>query len=285
MELADEQHRPALRVSALYCYPIKGCAPVSLLESAVTSAGLEHDRTFVIVDADGKACTQRRHPTLALIRPRISSEGSQLELHYAGSAPIRFATATTPERSRVDLFGVTYEGLDQGDAVAHWLSARLDQPSRLMRVPPDHQRITDGLTPGTSAFADSAPIHILSAASLTLLNSKMVDKGSPPLPMERFRPNIVIDGVETPHVEDTIWRARIGDAALGFAKSAIRCVVTTVDQALGTKTGPEPLRTLATYRRGADGGTVFGTKYAVTATGRISVGDTVIVDAYRTADI
>lgn len=278
-------HGAAPRISALYCYPVKGCAPVALTESLLTSAGLRHDRSFMVISAAGGYQTQRRHPRMARIRPEISADGTRLVLEApeVGSVDVRVDVAGS--RRDVDLFGAPYQGIDQGDVVAGWLSETLGVPSRLVRVPPDHNRVTDGQTPGTSGYADSCPVHVVSEASLESLNHKLRSNESEAVPMSRFRPNIVLSGHGEPHLEDRVHSARIGAAELGYAKLAIRCVVTTVDQALGTKSGPEPLRTLATYRRATGGGVAFGAKFAVTATSTITVGDTVTVDAWRAPDV
>jgi uncharacterized protein YcbX len=167
--------------------------------------------------------------------------------------------------------------LDQGDEVAAWLTDVLGTPSRLVRVPPDHRRATDGLTPGTSGYADSSAVHVLSSASLADLNGRIAGRGGRALPMDRFRPNVVVDGWTTPHREDGLRRISIGDAELGYTKPAIRCAITMVNQAAGARSGPEPLRTLSTYRRADGGGVAFGVKFAVLRPGRLAVGDEVVV--------
>ncbi|MGE6738550.1 MOSC domain-containing protein, partial [Streptomyces sp. NPDC059900] len=200
-------------------------------------------------------------------------------------------------RRGVDLFGTAFRGIDQGDAAAAWLSEFLGTPSRLVRVPPEHDRITDGLTPGPSGYADSSAVHLLSRASLALLNQRMAERGTPALSMDRFRPNIVLDShnghgrdsgsdwAALPHAEDRARRISIGGAALGYAKLAVRCAVTLVEQEAGARQGPEPLRTLASYRRAASGGVVFGAKFSVITPGKLSVGDEVVVQEWGDADL
>lgn len=182
-----EQHESALRVSALYCYPVKSCAPVAVTESVLTRAGLESDRSFMVTDEAGRYRTQRRHPQLALIQPNISADGTQLILYSPQTGAIDVDVDTTDRRRSVDLFGVPYRGIDQGDRVAKWLSDTLGTASRLVRVPPEHDRVTDGNTPGTSGYADSCPIHLLSEASLGELNRRLSANGAAVLPMSRFR--------------------------------------------------------------------------------------------------
>lgn len=268
------------RIAALSYYPVKGCAGTSVDDATLTPAGLAHDRSFMVTGADGVFRSQRRHPQLALIRPEISSDGGRLTLHGPGLDLLTIDVDTFGARRDVELFGAPYKGIDQGDEAAGWLSEFLGAPTRLMRVPPEHNRVTDGRTPGTSGYADSCAVHVLSRSTLDLLNERLAERGSAPLPMDRFRPNIVVEGWDEPHVEDRARHITMGEAELGYAKPAIRCVVTVVDQGVGAKAGPEPLRTLADYRRAAEGGVAFGTKFAVLRPGELSVGDQVIVGSW-----
>ncbi|MER6620509.1 MOSC N-terminal beta barrel domain-containing protein [Streptomyces sp. NPDC000931] len=250
-------------VAELTYYPVKGCAGTSVREAPLTPAGLAHDRSFMVVGEEGVGRTQRRDPRLASIRPTVSADGGRLTLH-------------APEFETLEL---------RVDTAADWFTEVLGVPSRLVRVPPEHDRVTDGRTPGTSAYADSCALHVLSRATLDLLNRKLAERGLPPLPMNRFRPNIVVDGWDEPHTEDRAHRIRVGDTELGYAKLAIRCAVTMVEQDTGAKAGPEPLRTLAGYRRAAEGGVAYGTKYAVLRTGTLSVGDDVHVTSWGDSEL
>ncbi|MFL0024195.1 MOSC domain-containing protein [Streptomyces sp. NBUL23] len=288
----------------LLTYPVKGCAGTSLDSAYLTPAGLAHDRSFMVVSVDGVYRTQRRDPRLALVRPTISADGGRLTLASAergsgdgvrgGGDGLDLDVVTSAPRRDVDLFGATFRGIDQGEAAAAWLSDFLGAPSRLVRVPPEHDRRTDGLTPGTSGYADSSAVHLLSRASLGNLNARMAERGAPPLAMDRFRPNIVVDSrpegshgedwAPEPHAEDRIRRMTIGAADLGYTKLAVRCAVTLVDQEAGARGGPEPLRTLAGYRRAPGGGVVFGAKFSVVRPGKLSVGDEVDVAEWGDAE-
>ncbi|MFJ2648546.1 MOSC domain-containing protein [Streptomyces sp. NPDC087420] len=282
------------RVVELTTYPVKGCAGVELTEALMTEAGLAHDRGFMVVDGDGVFRSQRRDPRLAVIRPGIGANGDQLTLRVRGVEGPRVEDLCvdvdrTSASVGVEMFGTPYRAVDQGEAAARWLTHVLGAPSRLVRVPPDHTRATDGLTPGTCGFADSGAVHLISRASLTALNARITEGGGAALPMSRFRPNIVIDDdrapeagagrgdASAPHHEDGFRRMTIGDTELGFTKLAIRCAVTLVDQPTGVRAGPEPLRTLALYRRATVGGVAFGTKYAVLRPGKLALGDLVDV--------
>jgi uncharacterized protein YcbX len=258
-------------------YPVKGCAGVSAGAAELTPAGPRHDRTFLIVDGDGVGRTQRTDPELAVIRPRIDAAGERLTLDAPGTDPVEVTVDLGRPRREVRMLGNPYPAIDQGDEAADWLSGVLGAPSRLVRMPPEHRRETGGHTPGTAAFADSQAIVAISQSSLDLLNERIAEAGGEPLPMDRFRPNLVLGGWAEPHTEDRVRTMIAGDAELGYAKLDIRCVVTTVDQSTGVKDGPEPLRTLARYRRTAAGGVAFGMKAAVVRTGKVSAGDEVIV--------
>ncbi|MEV0241103.1 MOSC N-terminal beta barrel domain-containing protein [Streptomyces sp. NPDC050674] len=273
------------RVVELSYYPVKGCAGTSAHEALLTPAGLAHDRSFMVVSDEGVYRTQRRDPLLAVIRPLITPDGEHLTLTAPGADCLRLEVDITGTRKPVDLFGTAYRGIDQGDEAAEWLSDVLGARSRLVRVPPGHDRVTDGLTPGTSGYADSCALHVLSRSTLALLDSKLTERGAGPLPADRFRPNLVVDGWDEPHTEDRAHRLRIGTAELGYAKLAIRCAVTLVDQSAGTRAGPEPLRTFAGYRRATQGGVAFGTKYAVLRPGTVAVGDEVDVTVWGESEL
>ncbi|WP_030801017.1 MOSC domain-containing protein [Streptomyces sp. NRRL S-337] len=272
-------------VVELISYPVKGCAGVPADGAELTEAGLAHDRAFLVVSADGVFRSQRTDPGLAVIRPEVSADGTHLTLSAPGAEPLRCRIedgTASPARADVTMFGAPYRAVDQGEAAAGWLSEVLGAPSRLVRVPPEHDRVTDGLTPGTSGFADSSAVHVISRASLDDLNSRIAAAGRAPVPMTRFRPNIVVDGWDAPQTEDRARRVTVGGGELGFTKLAIRCAVTLVDPATGTKAGPEPLRTLAGYRRVPEGGVAFGAKFSVTATGKLAVGDAFHVTSWGT---
>ncbi|MEV0593310.1 MOSC domain-containing protein [Nonomuraea cavernae] len=264
-------------VTDLISYPVKGCAGISVTETLVTAAGLAHDRSFMVVGEDGVFRSQRRDPRLATIRPTI--DGDRLTLRAPGFEALTVEVDVRGARRDVLMFGDPYQGIDQGRAAAEWLSDVLGAPSRLVRVPPEHDRVTGGWIPGRPGYADSGAVHLVSEATLALLNQRLPD-GDAALPMARFRPNIVIDGWTRPHREDAVRRLRVGDTALGYAKLAIRCAVTMVDQESGGKAGPEPIRTLATYRRTPGGGVAFGVKLSVVRPGKLALGDEVVVESW-----
>lgn len=272
-------------VTDLNCFPIKGCAGVPLSDAVMTRAGLAHDRTFMVVGEDGVFRSQRRSPRLAVIHPSVSAGGDRITLRANGFSAIEVEVDLSRPRRDVAMFGNPYQGIDLGGAAAGWLSEVLGEPVRLVRVPPEHDRVTDGQTPGTSGYADSSAVHLLSRSTLAELNARLVAAGADPVPRTRFRANIVVDGWADPSTEDRVRRLRVGDCDLGYTKLAIRCVVTTVDQEAGVKAGLEPLRTLASYRRAAQGGVAFGAKFSVLREGKLSVGDALTVDAWGESEL
>ncbi|EWC64272.1 Flavodoxin reductases (ferredoxin-NADPH reductases) family 1 [Actinokineospora spheciospongiae] len=264
---SDRYSPPVLTVAGLNTFPVKGCAPVPLTRARVGAAGLEHDRAWMVTDPDGTFRSQRRDPRLALVHPRVADDVLILS---APDAPVIEVEVDDHAPARpVTLFGEPFRGIDQGDPAADWLTRVLGRPSRLVRVPPDHDRAPTGLTPGTSGYADSSAVHLLGLASHAELNRRLTT----PVPLDRFRANVLVAG-GPPHAEDDLRAITVGGVALGYTKPAIRCAVTTVDQATAARTGPEPLRTLATYRRTPEG-VAFGVKFAVTTPGWIEVGDEV----------
>ncbi|MDN3353297.1 MOSC N-terminal beta barrel domain-containing protein [Actinomadura sp. DC4] len=264
-------------ISGLVSYPVKGCAGVPLGETVLTDGGLAHDRTFMVIDGDGTFRSQRRDPRLAVIRPGIADDGERLTLSAPGFPRLDVAVDLNSSRREVRLFGEGYRGIDQGETAAEWLSSVLGRASRLVRVPPEHRRVTGGRTPGTSGYADSGPLHAISRATLNELNRRLT---GPALPMSRFRPNLVIGGWDEPHLEDRAGHVVVGNAELAYAKLTIRCAVTLVDQDRGERAGPEPLRTLAAYRRAAAGGVAFGVMFSVLRPGRLTVGDELTVTSW-----
>jgi uncharacterized protein YcbX len=268
------------RIARLTYYPIKACGGTSLAMAEVTFAGLRHDRSFMVVAPDGKFHSQRRFPVMAAIRPVVLDEGRRLALSAPGIED--FVVDVVPDgfRCEVATFSWQGKGVDQGAEAHDWFSTVLGERSVFVGIPPDHQRVTSGETPGTAGFADGHAILVISESSLDTLNERIAARGGEPVPIERFRPNLVVSGWAEPHTEDRVRAMAVGGVEFGYAKRCARCVVTTVDQETGRRDGPEPLRTLADYRRDPDGGVAFGMKAAITGPGQLAVGDEVIVHSW-----
>ncbi|MFD5824597.1 MOSC domain-containing protein [Lentzea sp. NPDC060358] len=257
-------------MSGLHVYPVKGCAGTSVASSPVDLTGLRDDRMLMLVDDEGVFLSQRKVPAMAALRPSLVDSS----LVVGGeSFPV------VPEGQRVPVVVHRWQGsgIDQGDAPAAYFSDVLGKSVRLVRTPPDLHRESGGRTAGLVGYADAHPLLVVSLSSVDGLNARILERGGEPVPMNRFRPNVVVSGWPEPHTEDRVRRAVIGDVELGYAKDCVRCAVPMVDQETGLRDGPEPTRTLATYRRDPDGGVTFGMKAAVVATGTIAVGDKIDV--------
>lgn len=232
-------------VAGLFVYPIKSCGGVAVDRAEIDAFGFRDDRRWMVVDAEGTFLTQRTVPRLATIRVR--AEPGRLSLSAPGRDPLEVQIAahgSVPER--VTVWRHTVDALPVSEAADAWLSAHLDLPARLVWMPPatvrPAKRDPAGIEPRIS-FADAYPFLVVSRESLDALNGWLDD----PLPMNRFRPNLVIEGAG-PFAEDEWTRFRIGAVEFDAGGPCARCATTTVDQATGEK-GKEPLRTLATFRR------------------------------------
>lgn len=267
-------------VSALTYYPVKGCAGVTVDHATVTGTGLAHDRSFVIVRPDGTFISQRNVYRLAIVRAQVLHEGTKLALSAPEAGDVVLDVDTDGPVSPISVHTWRGIGVDQGAEAAAWLSDVLQTPVRLMRAPDGLDRDGSGESPGKILYSDSTALHITSLSTLDGLNARILERGADPVPMNRFRPNIVVTGWPEPHTEDRVKRMTAGSVEIGYGKRDVRCSVTIVDQLAGKRAGPEPLRTLADYRREPDGGVSFGMKAAVLRTGMILVGDEVLVSEW-----
>lgn len=273
-----------ITVRELVYYPVKGCAGTAADSAQVFGTGLEHDRTFMVVDAaDGAFRSQRTHPVMAAIRVGVLRSGAALALSAEGVEPLRLDVGRDGPRRDVSMFDRPLgAAVDQGDTVAEWFSDVLGAKSRLVRAAPGFDRDGWGETPGKVNFADAHAVLVTSTASLDDLNARIAARGdAEAVPMDRFRPNIVLTGKDEPHFEDRVRRMTMGSVELAHSVRATRCNVPLVDQTTGRRRGPEPVRTLATYRREAEYGNrvSFGVKNAVVCEGVVSVGDPVVLQS------
>ena len=282
-----------MHLSALHIYPVKSCRGLSVPSAELDDHGFIGDRRFMVVaEADGLFLTQRSHPRMALIETTLTNDSLVLSSPNHGSVTVprnAFAShagagtnpgdrssGTTGRPRRVTVWKSTVTADDCGDEPAEWLSEFLGLPLRLVRMGGTYQR--PNLKAAAQAgdvvsFADACPFLVIGEASLADLNDRLVAKNEDALPMNRFRPNLVVAGCEA-YAEDAWTRIRIGGAIFRNAGPCARCPITTTDQLTAVR-GKEPLRTLATYRRDpADPTDVnFGTNLIhETKRGRIEVG-------------
>ena len=232
-------------VSGLYVYPIKGCKGIALEEAELTDSGLAFDRHWMVVDGDGRFVTQRELPRMALVATEI--RGGWLILSAPEMPTLTMSVDTEGARLAVTVWDDRCSAIDQGQVAADWFSAFLQRPLRLARFDPAVIRYSSAEYTGeiraATEFSDGYALLILSEASLADLNARLEH----PVPMNRFRPNIVIRGVEA-YDEDHLHSLRNGDLELRIVKPCTRCQVTTTNQDSG-EVGLEPLQTLRTYRR------------------------------------
>lgn len=270
----------ALSVAALHVYPVKSCRGIQLSSAVVGRMGIRYDRQWMIVNEQGLFVAQRGDgigigvPSLCLIRPSLTD--TELVLTAPDMPGLRLPLAGLPGRSTtVRVWNSRMTAIDQGDLAAGWVSTFIarERPGsyRLVRMP-DEERRPAKRGEATLAFADGYPFLILSEASLADLNNRLDE----PLPMNRFRPNIVLRGCE-PYEEDRLDRIRIGDVVFEGMTPCLRCAITTTDQETGERS-KEPLRTLATYRRHEDG-VAFGRNFNHRGEGTIREGDAVEICA------
>jgi uncharacterized protein YcbX len=263
-------------------YPVKGLRGVSVGEAEVTERGLRYDREFMLVDPrDGTFHSQRTLPAMAAVA--VAFDGACLRFTTEGGEDLAIEATDDGARRDVSLFGKWFgSGVEQDGRARKWFTEILGQPSALVRVSPDHDRQGWGVHAGKAGFADAHALLITSLASLDELNARILESGGEPVPMNRFRPNIVVAGWSQPHTEDKVLEATIGMVRIGYSARSIRCAVPRVDQATGERMGAEPTKTLSTYRRQPDydGGVSFGMKAAVLTPGDIAVGDEIHVDAW-----
>jgi uncharacterized protein len=256
-------------LSELRVYPVKGCRGISVEAWEVDRYGLCFDRAFMVVgSADGRFLTQREAPRLARVATELSTGALVLSAPGAGSVRVDLHATDGPRRG-VEVWRHKGDAVDQGEHAASWLSDLLDRRLRLVRMPPEHERRVNperAPHPALTSFTDGYPFLVLGETSLAELNRRL----PAPLPMDRFRPNLVVRGAEA-YAEDGWRRIRIGDVELALVKPCDRCAVTTVDQASGERRGPEPLETLARYRRSREG-VLFGQNAVARGLGRLAVG-------------
>lgn len=264
-----------MRVESLHIYPVKGMKGCAVDAATMILEGLVGDRRWMLVDATGRFISQREEPRLSLIG--VAAEGKALTFQAPGMPGLRVDPPVGGDSLPVTLWAdqlTAYPASAEADA---WFSDYLNQPCRLVyqgdTIRPVDPRWSK---PGDIAtFADAYPVLVCTTASLADLNRRLGET----LPMDRFRPNIVI-GSDEPWAEDEWASIQIGTVRLDLTKPCARCSVTTVDQAHGVRTGKEPLRTLASFRFlqvPGISGVIFGQNGIPRALGRIGVGEAVSV--------
>ena len=256
-------------IARLFVYPIKSCAGVEVNETLLIETGLEFDRAWMVVDSAGEFVTQRELPRMALIRPQLKH--SEMILRAPGMLALHIAFDRVEEPVRVRVWKDEVAAYDMGDIAAQWFSDFLSEPGkprklRLVRFDPEQQRLSNlkwtGGVEAPNQFADGYPLLVASEGSLAELNARLVAAGHEAVGIERFRPNVVLAGIEA-HDEDRVDTLHIktaeGEVSLRPVKPCARCPIPDIDPATGTSS-PEVGDMLRTYRSDprVDGAITFG---------------------------
>jgi len=264
-------------LASIHIYPLKSGAPLALDQAVVEKRGLARDRRWMLVDANGKFVTGRQQPRLTLIRAQPLENG--LRLSAPDMPDIDLAAPSTGTRIESAVWGAPVNPLLADDAAHDWISAYMRAPHRLVHMDAACARPMKAKYDGRYgndddevSFADGFPLLLISQAALDQLNAKL----AAPVPMLRFRPNLVVAGT-APHAEDQWKRIRVGAVEFEVLKPCVRCVFTTVEFERGAfDPSGEPLRTLLKYRRSAEGVT-FGQNLIPRGRGILRRGDAVEV--------
>ena len=284
----SEDQAPAevrARIARLFVYPVKSCAGVELREAVLTDTGLDLDRAWMVVDEAGVFVTQRELPRMALVRPQLRH--SEVVLRAPGMLALHLAIDTVEAPTRVTVWNDEVPAYDMGDTAAQWFSDFLGRKLRLVRFDPEHQRLSNkkwtGGVDAANQFSDGYPVLVVSEASLAQLNDKLAAQGKPAVGIERFRPNVVLAGVEA-HDEDRTGTMRIAateEVQLKPVKPCPRCPILDIDPATA-ETDPAVGDTLRTYRKDerVNGAITFGMNcIALAGVGAtLRVGDAVAAD-------
>jgi uncharacterized protein YcbX len=268
-----------IALSRLYVYPVKSLKGIALDEAKVERRGLQYDRRWMLVDEENTFITQREHPRMATVALKLDPEGLRASAEGMEDLLIPY-TPLKLEPLTVTVWRSVCQALAVADHVDEWFSSFLQTPCRLVYMPDESRREVNPLyavDQDIVSFADGYPFMLIGEASLDQLNERLNET---PVPMNRFRPNFVLKGT-TAFAEDEWKEIKIGDTIFHLVKPCDRCQVTTIDQDSGVRAGPEPLKTMATYRT-LDNKVLFG-QYLIAqaAGGRLRVGDKVSVIASK----
>ncbi len=261
------------RIARLFIYPIKSCAGVEVPEVLLTETGLEFDRAWMVVDENGEFVTQRELPRMALVRPQLRL--SDMVLRAPGMLALHVALDAVEEPVEVTVWDDRVKAYDMGAVAAQWFSDFLnaERPAgaaarrlRLVRFDPEHKRLSNkrwtGGLEAENQFSDGYPVLVLSQAALDGLNERLAEAGHAAVGIERFRPNVVLDGIEA-HDEDRLDVLEIatdgGPARLKMVKPCPRCPIPDIDPATALSS-PEVGDALRAYRANpvVDGAITFG---------------------------
>ncbi len=253
-----------VRIESLHVYPIKSCGGVDPAEALLIETGLEFDRAWMLVDPAGRFVTQRELPRMALVTPALKT--FEMVLRAPGMLALHVALDRVETPTRATVWDDEVAAYDMGDLCAQWFSDLLGRPLRLLRFDPDQKRLSDhrwtGSLDAENGFADAFPLLVASTASLAELNRRLAANGEAPVTMARFRPNLVLDGLDA-HGEDAldeiVFDGDDGPVRIRLVKPCARCPIPDVDPATAA-TGHAVRDALAGYRADArlNGRITFG---------------------------
>lgn len=267
-----------LYISEIYIYPIKSLGGISLQQANVENKGLQYDRRWMLIDSEGTFVSQRKHTSLALLQVEIQDD---LVLVYEKHNSLNRISFPIPEyinkSIKVSIWDDETIGYEVNSSVSKWFSEYLKMPVRLVLMSEQTLRNVDNryaLNNEVVSFADGYPNLIIGQASLDLLNEKLNE----PVPMDRFRPNLVFTG-GLPHSEDSFSEFKIGEVIFTAVKPCARCVLITVNQNTGVKSA-EPLKTLSGYRL-KNNKIMFGQNLIHKGNGAIHLGDKINIRTWK----
>ncbi len=218
----------------LHLHPIKSCGSILVREAALVETGLDLDRAWMVVDPQGEMLTQRELPRMALVQPAF--KGGELALRAPGMLALHLRLDTVEAPTRVRVWDDVVKAYDMGALAAQWFTDFLGQPARLVRFDPEQQRLADmkwtGGVAAETAFSDGFPLLVANAASLVDFNARLAARGEAPITLQRFRPNLVISGLQSwdeDHVDELVLQADEGPVRLKLVKPCTRCSIPDVD--------------------------------------------------------
>ena len=240
------------RIARLFVYPIKSCAGIELREAELTEAGLDLDRAWMVVDAQGEFVSQRELPRMALVQPQLKFH--EVILRAPGMLSLHLHVERVESSVKVRVWDDVVPAYDMGDTAAQWFSDFLGRKLRLARFDPEYRRLSDpqwtGGAQAPNQFSDGFPLLVASEASLEALNARLAAAGHSPVGIERFRPNIVLSGLQA-HEEDHLGVIHVqADSPVQLlpVKPCTRCSIPEIDPASG-QAGTVVSQTLTAYRR------------------------------------
>lgn len=245
-------------LSGIHVHPVKSCAGVALDEALIIETGLEFDRAWMLVDADKEFLSQRELPRMALVQPQLRH--ADLVLRAPGMLALHLALDSVEQPTRVRVWDDEVAAYDMGELAAQWFSDFLHQRVRLVRFDPEHKRLSNRAWTGgieaENAFSDGYPVLVISEASLAELNRRLVAAGRGPVTMQRFRPNLVLAGLDAhgeDHLDEIAFDTPEGPVRLKLVKPCPRCPIPDIDPATGALDPAEPRVSdvLASYRADA----------------------------------